>query len=357
MVWGLSVTPRTRRGQAEPPLQEDHCGVRVCTWELWGRGAMGGGRRGGGVAGCCLSALRFGPVRPRTKQHLPALLHSLGASQFWYLRCCLLDKDGISVLWQYFGIKTSLLPTTFPRAHHPPEMQAEKILRRPHIWVPRGLGLAMRGLPTLPPKPPCHSRCCTRTCSWWPPCTTSTFVQILLLTPPGKANGAGAYKRHADSRRHPATAFAMDDWVWLSSESTHTPWPLLIKLPLLPAACTPQDTCRLTQLFSCLHPETSPPRTLPPPSAMGPQQPGHQQSRFWTLAKQILNSTWGKLPPCLPAGLPPWGACPGTSRQEARSSPDLGFPQQVLLKTPLSEGCGARQQRRLLSGIKGTHGP
>lgn len=48
-------------------------------------------------------------------------------------------------------------------------------------------------------------------------------VQILLLSPPGKANGAGAYKRHADSQHHPATALAMDDRVWLSSERTQTP--------------------------------------------------------------------------------------------------------------------------------------
>lgn len=46
-------------------------------------------------------ALWHPSVQPRTKQLLPDLLHSLRARQFWYSRCYLLDKYGISVLWQY----------------------------------------------------------------------------------------------------------------------------------------------------------------------------------------------------------------------------------------------------------------
>ena len=104
-----------------------------------------------------------------------------------------------------------------------------------------------------------------------------SLAQILLLTPPGKAISAGACKWHAGSWRHAAIALTMDDSIWLSSEHKQTPWPLLVKSPLLPAVWTPGIPAG-SPSFSCLHPEASPPRTLPPPpAAVGPQQPGHQQ--------------------------------------------------------------------------------
>lgn len=225
------------------------------------------------------------PVQPRRKQLLPALLHSLGASPFWYFRCCLLNKDGISMLWQYFSIKISLLPTTVPRAHHPPEMQAERMLRLPHSWVPWGLGLVTCGLPTLPSLPSKATQTHQELRAYLQPVTylhNPAPLQILPLTLPDKANGATAYKRHIDNWCHLATALTLDDWVWLSSERTCSPWPLLIRSPLLPAVCTPGVPAG-SPSSPCLHPEASPPRTLLPPAAVGPQQPGHQQSKFWTL--------------------------------------------------------------------------
>lgn len=83
----------------------------------------------------------------------------------------------------------------------------------------------MQGLPTLPPLPTkatqshqvLHAYLQLVTCLH-----NLNPVQILLLTLPGKASSAGAYKRHADSWHHPATALTMDDRVWLSSNRTQT---------------------------------------------------------------------------------------------------------------------------------------
>lgn len=203
--------------------------------------------------------------------------------------------------WQSHGhvlsSKPSLLPTTFPGEHHLLEMQGEKILRQPHSWMPWGLGSATRGLPTLPPLPPkatqshqlLHGYLQLGTCLH-----NLNSVQILFLAPPGRASGAGAFKRHADSRHHPAAALTMDDRVWLSSERTQTPWPLLIESPPLPAVCTPRIPAGSLS-FSYLHPR---------PHHPGPFHP-HQQPwgcspqgtiKFWSLSKANLDSSWGKLP-------------------------------------------------------------
>lgn len=175
-------------------------------------------------------------------------------------------------------------------------------------------------------------------------------LQILPLTLPDKANGAAAYKRHTGS------------WCRLATWMTGFGFPASVHV--FPDHCWSDRPCYLLCALpgslqahpafhvSILKPHHAGPFYLQQPcghSSQGTSKSnfGLWQSKFWILPG--WSPSWLQLPP--------QGACPGTSKQDTGSSPDLGFPQQVFLKTQLSGGCGAHKERRLLSGFRGTHGP
>lgn len=239
------------------------------------------------------------------------------------------------------------LPTTFPRAHHLPEMQ-EYPEAAPQPGVMRSAlsyagsahtpSTAPQSLPVLPG-------------AAWIPAAGDLLVQPQPCPNPAPNHTRQSHwywylqeaHRQTDSITLPQPS--LDDKVWFSGDHTQTVAGRL-NCPLA-AVCASRIPAG-SRSFSCLHSEASPPGTFPPPAAaMGLQQPRQQQ---------ILDSTWGKLPPQGPAGLPPRQARPGTSRQDTCSSPASGFLQQVLLEILLSWGCGAHQEGRLLSVLEGAHG-